>query len=96
MGKAHPPFKIEVPPNTIQYYTWLFDPFFKLRDSITLFSVDCKEAQIIEIMENTQMKILIICHGLTFDALSFRAANSIRYLSKKYMHNITVVAFKRP
>lgn len=40
------------------------------------------------------MKILIICHKLPFDTLSLRIANSIRYLSKKYMHNITIVSFK--
>ena len=40
------------------------------------------------------MKILIIGHKLPFDTLSLRIANSIKYLSKKHMHNITIVSFK--
>ena len=40
------------------------------------------------------MKILIICHKLPFDTLSFRTANSIKYLSEKHMYNITLVSFK--
>jgi len=41
------------------------------------------------------MKILILCRKLPFDiAFSFRIANSIRYLSKKYRHNITLISFK--
>lgn len=42
------------------------------------------------------MKILIICSHLpSFSGThSFRVPNSIKYLSKKYMHNITIVSFK--
>ena len=42
------------------------------------------------------MKILIICPGMPslFHALTFRVLNSIEYLSKKHMHNITLVSFK--
>ncbi len=43
------------------------------------------------------MKILIICHRLPFplttSAWSFRVLNSVKYLSKKYNHSITVAAF---
>ena len=42
------------------------------------------------------MKILIICHDLpsSFNAHAFRVFNSIEYLSKKHMHNITIISFK--
>ena len=44
------------------------------------------------------MNILIICHRLPFpfttSAFSFRVLYGVRYLSKKYRHNITIVAFK--
>lgn len=44
------------------------------------------------------MKILIICHELPFpgttSALTYRVLNAVKHLSKKYMHNITIVGFK--
>ena len=44
------------------------------------------------------MNILIICLRLPFplttDAVSFRILNLVKYLSKKYMHNITIAAFR--
>ena len=41
------------------------------------------------------MKILIICSYLpSFSPSFFRVPNSIKYLSKKHMHNITIVLFK--
>jgi len=44
------------------------------------------------------MNILIICQRLPFphttNALSYRVLNSVKYLSKKYMHDSTIVAFK--
>jgi glycosyltransferase involved in cell wall biosynthesis len=40
------------------------------------------------------MKILIIGHKLPFDTISLRIANSIKYLSKKHKHSITLVSFK--
>ena len=44
------------------------------------------------------MNILIICHRLPFplttEAWTFRVLNSVKYLSKKYNHNLTVAAFK--
>ena len=44
------------------------------------------------------MKILMICHRLPFPGahhvFSFRILNGIKYLSNKYMHDITIVAFK--
>jgi glycosyltransferase involved in cell wall biosynthesis len=44
------------------------------------------------------MNILIICHRLPFpfttNALSYRILNSVKYLSKKFMHNIIMVGFK--
>ena len=44
------------------------------------------------------MNILIICLRLPFplttDAVSFRMLNLVKYLSKKYKHSITIVAFK--
>ena len=44
------------------------------------------------------MNVLMICHRLPFplttEALSYRVLNSVKYLSKKYMYDITIVAFK--
>lgn len=44
------------------------------------------------------MNILITCHAFPFpytiNAISFRVFNLIKYLSKKYKHRITIVAFK--
>ena len=42
------------------------------------------------------MKILIICTNIPsfIHPLTFRVLNSIEYLSKKHMHNITLVSFK--
>lgn len=42
------------------------------------------------------MKILIVCEDLPSlsNATSFRVLNSVKFLSKKYNHNITLVAFK--
>lgn len=42
------------------------------------------------------MKILIICHRLPHPAIAFtfRVLNSIKYLSKKFNHEITLISFK--